>query len=384
MYICYIKDRQDLDFMCLQDIEDGKQITLFLKAGVVYITITILTNSNLFVPNIYLNNQSYSNKPSYEKVISNKDYRNLGLNVQSGNVRDGVSSINLITKLRSGGDNLPENPDRSLDKVNESLKELSGFDKLQKSLASKSGDDSRIFNGKSFNKIVIGIIDKMEPLIGNPKFLRILAETKKPVKSELSVSVQSSNPKPQKNSVKGSPSIFAEALVPINPHRWPAFAAGSAMSSDMPDLKDKLQTPFDNLRVAKEYLETSQSDIQWRDRVWQVAQDTATINIVCEQDNVVGSFGAGAASNKIADGYMDEMVVTEVNKNYQEKLNLEMFKQTAREQGKDVSKVRGTGLMREFVPDFMQEDICERPERNARPNSWEDNSYRYDDESSFN
>ena len=152
----------------------------------------------------------------------------------------------------------------------------------------------------------------------------------------------------------------------------------------MPDLKDKLQTPLDNLRVAKEYLETSQNDTQWRARFWQVAQDTATINIASEQGDVVGSFGAGAASNKIADGYMDEMVVTEVTKNEQEKLNLEMFKQIAREQGKDVSKVRGTGLMREFVPDFMQEDICERPKRNARPDSWEDTSYLYDDESSFN
>lgn len=98
----------------------------------------------------------------------------------------------------------------------------------------------------------------------------------------------------------------------------------------------------------------------------------------------VGSFVAGAASNKIADGYMNEMVLTEVTKNQQEKLNLEIFKQTAREQGKDVSKVRGTGLMREFVPDFMQEDACERPERNSRPNSWEDTGYSYDDPSSFN
>jgi hypothetical protein len=156
----------------------------------------------LFVPNLELSNQSYSNKPSYEKVISRKDYRNLGLNVRTGNVKDDVSSIHLITKLRSGGDNLPENPDQSLDKVNESLKESLRLDKLEKSLASKSGDDSGIFNGKSFNKIVIGIINKMEPLIGNPKFLRLLAETQKPVNSELSVSVQSSskgNPKSTKN-----------------------------------------------------------------------------------------------------------------------------------------------------------------------------------------
>jgi len=172
--------------------------------------------------------------------------------------------------------------------------------------------------------------------------------------------------------------------VPINPRRWPAFTAGSSMSSDMPDINDKLQTPLNNLRVAKEYLETAQSDIQWRARLWQVGEDTAAINLASEMGGDVGSFGAGAASNKIADGYLKEMVNTELNKNQQEKLNLEMFKQTAREQGIDVSKVRGTGLTREFVPDFMQEDICERPERNARPNSWKDTSYRYDDESFFN
>jgi glycine cleavage system pyridoxal-binding protein P len=81
---------------------------------------------------------------------------------------------------------------------------------------------------------------------------------------------------------------------------------------------------------------------------------------------------------------MNEMVMTEVTKSPQEKLNLEMFKQTAREQGKDVSKVRGTGLMRQYVPEFMQEDVCERPERNSRPDSWEDSSYSYEDPSSFN
>ena len=98
----------------------------------------------------------------------------------------------------------------------------------------------------------------------------------------------------------------------------------------------------------------------------------------------IGSFGVGAASNKIVDSYMVEMIDTEVNKNPQEKLHLEIFKRTAREQGKDNSDVRGTGLIPEFVPDFMQEDICERPERNSRPNSWEDNNYPYEDPSSFN
>jgi hypothetical protein len=97
------------------------------------------------------------------------------------------------------------------------------------------------------------------------------------------------------------PNIFAEALVPINPIRWPSDTAGSALSSDMPALGNKIKTPFENLVVAKEYLETSQSDVQWRDRFWQVAEDTTKINLSCELGKELGSFGAGVLSNKIAD-----------------------------------------------------------------------------------
>ena len=46
-----------------------------------------------------------------------------------------------------------------------------------------------------------------------------------------------------------------------------------------------------------------------------------TINIASEMGDVVGSFGASAASNKIADAYVDEMIDTEVTKNRQENLN---------------------------------------------------------------
>lgn len=54
----------------------------------------------------------------------------------------------------------------------------------------------------------------------------------------------------------------AEALVPINPRRWPAFGAGSAIVSESPQIVDKVLNPLDNLRVAAEYLETSKSDVQ--------------------------------------------------------------------------------------------------------------------------
>lgn len=70
---------------------------------------------------------------------------------------------------------------------------------------------------------------------------------------------------------------------------------------------------------------------------------------------------------------MDEMVETEITKNLQEELNLEIFKTVSREKSLDPKEVRGAGVIREFVPEYMKEDICTRPERNERPLGW-DNS----------
>ena len=157
------------------------------------------------------------------------------------------------------------------------------------------------------------------------------------------------------------------SLVPINLMRWPCYTAGSALSSDMTELGDKIKTPLENLVVVKEYLETSQSDIQWRDRFWQLTEDTTTINLFCEFGQEAGSFGTGILANKIADRYMDEMVETSLTLNNQEKLNDRIFKQIGLEKGLYPSTLRGTGVAREFVPDFMKGDLCDRPERNARP-----------------
>lgn len=59
------------------------------------------------------------------------------------------------------------------------------------------------------------------------------------------------------------------------------------------------------------------------------------------------------------------MAETRMTLNQQEKLNFEIFKQTALEHKIDPDKIRGTGWA---VPKYMRGDICERPERNARPN----------------
>lgn len=90
--------------------------------------------------------------------------------------------------------------------------------------------------------------------------------------------------------------------------------------------------------MTKKYLETAQSEVQWRDRFWKVAEDKVKINGTCELGADIGLFGAGTAANKIADSYMDEMVETETTKNLQEELNLEIFKTVSLEKGLDQKK----------------------------------------------
>lgn len=52
--------------------------------------------------------------------------------------------------------------------------------------------------------------------------------------------------------------------------------------------------------------------------------------------------------------------------------------------GLDVSEVDETGLLHQFVLKWMQGDIRDLPERNARPKLWEErNTTEYQDNSSF-
>ena len=159
----------------------------------------------------------------------------------------------------------------------------------------------------------------------------------------------------------------ADALVPIKPEHWPAFTAGSAAANDMIDFTDKLCTPFTNMQVAQEYLATSQSDLQFRARLWTVVEDVSTINGMCEMGSTAGSFAAGALSNKIADKYMDEIMDTALTQNLYEELNMEIFKATAKADNRDPATVRGTGTIRQNVPENMKDDLWKRPERNSRP-----------------
>lgn len=76
----------------------------------------------------------------------------------------------------------------------------------------------------------------------------------------------------------------------------------------MSDFLSRISTLLNNLKTTVEYLVTSQSDIQYRDRLWTVAQDTVNLNSLCEFAGEGKLFVAGVLSNKIAKKYIYEAI----------------------------------------------------------------------------
>lgn len=68
------------------------------------------------------------------------------------------------------------------------------------------------------------------------------------------------------SSLAASSSMFPNTLVPVNSCHWTTYDARSIIEIDIPEFGDKIKIPFENVRVASEYVKTSQSDVQWRAR----------------------------------------------------------------------------------------------------------------------
>ena len=85
--------------------------------------------------------------------------------------KDRLASSEVGILVRGGSNNLLPDHER----IDETLKESARSEKLVKNVVSKSVEDSGSLSDRSFNKIVLGVLDKLEPIIGNPKFLRVLA-----------------------------------------------------------------------------------------------------------------------------------------------------------------------------------------------------------------
>ena len=87
MYIGFLNDRKSLGFMCLKDMEAGKQVTVILGTGV--ICIVIIVNSSLFMNDPDKIDQSYSDRPFHNRISNQElntleDYPNSGRSIETG------------------------------------------------------------------------------------------------------------------------------------------------------------------------------------------------------------------------------------------------------------------------------------------------------------
>lgn len=164
-----------------------------------------------------------------------------------------------------------------------------------------------------------------------------------------------------------SSSIFEGGLVPINPNYWSSHLAGSAYYDESPQLKDKVSRPLENIKNVKIYLKTSQSDVEYQDRAWTAAKDTIVVNLMAKLGGRPGPFFNGHYTNLCDDKYVNEEIQTVMTLNDQEKVNLRIFQSVAIQKNIDPDMVVGTGLFRQFVPEYMKNDLCNLPDRLERP-----------------
>ena len=88
---------------------------------------------------------------------------------------------------------------------------------------------------------------------------------------------------------------------------------GSSIYDESPDLKDRISRLLENLKGIEFYLETSQSDVQYRDRLWKVKRDTAIVNALCEYRGYPGAVVSGRLANMYAYQYVDEQMETRIS-----------------------------------------------------------------------
>lgn len=98
----------------------------------------------------------------------------------------------------------------------------------------------------------------------------------------------------------------AEALIPLNPMRWPAHAAGSIIGQDLQSADSLIAKPFTNLKITKEYLTTAHNRSHFYSRAREVGMDTLEVNAYSEW-SVIGNAGSGVFANWAADKYQIKM-----------------------------------------------------------------------------
>lgn len=211
MYINYVKDRQELGFSCIKDINAIKQLKSTLKNPVTCIirkgkqTVILLFSKEVLVAVfIFLKSSYIQANVDPPSVISPEVYQSCVIksdNLRFLNFPPRISDY--ILKLKGGSDEWTD------------LEQ----ERLINSLLAKAPESS--YSEISINKFLKKILNLIDPVISDPRFWRILSQFGKPIKSELPdpSQVRSTDilgpyapDKQAKTRSRGSSSFFAEAL----------------------------------------------------------------------------------------------------------------------------------------------------------------------------
>jgi hypothetical protein len=216
MYIGYLHDRQELGFNCLKDIHTVKQLSnlkstlaipelRILKKGKQTLVL-LFSKEALIAVLIFMKStpdfdrSAFSSTEVYQCCLSKSD---------TSAVQESLKSpspiLDSILKLKGGYDEMTSEEQ----------------EKLINSLLAKIPEHS--YQETSINKFFKKFLKFIDPVISDHKFWRILSESKKPIKSQLSgpsevrstdilVPSQNGPDKQAKTRSKGSSSFFAEAL----------------------------------------------------------------------------------------------------------------------------------------------------------------------------
>ena len=112
---------------------------------------------------------------------------------------------------------------------------------------------------------------------------------------------------------------------------------------------------------------TVKSDAQYHFRLFRVDRDTFIANVIVLNGSNF-AFSIGVLANQIAEDYLKAIFETDYDLCEVEKLNMEIFKVVAAEQGRDPNDVIGTGLFRENVTESIKELLYIIPdEEDSRP-----------------
>jgi len=101
----------------------------------------------------------------------------------------------------------------------------------------------------------------------------------------------------------GLPSV--QALIPINPKRWPAYYAGSVFDKGIPKCSSDYFKPFTNCRAAYNYVKYGHNLTHRFRNFNQVLLDTIEVNAIATSDVPICSALAGRLANKKARYYAE-------------------------------------------------------------------------------